>query len=132
MNKLIYLANSYSSKHKDVVDAALQRTQRRALESAVGLKLKKKYGVTLILPIAISAAMADFGLLDTGFDQWAQDDFTFISKCDEVWVMLSDGWDTSYGVREEIKFAHKHNIPVKYLDINTLLFNPTILADYDL
>jgi hypothetical protein len=132
MNKLIYLANSYTSRLPDPVDASLERAQRRLLESAVGLKIKQKYGVTLILPIALSAAMADFGLLDTGFDQWAQDDLTFISKCDEVWVMLSDGWDTSYGVREEIKFAHANRIPVKYIDITTLLFNTNILADYDL
>ncbi len=122
MNKLIYLANAYSSKLQDPIDAALQRAQRRALESAVGWKLKKKFGVTVILPIAISGAMVDLAGLDTGFDLWAADDYTFISKSDEVWVMVSDGWKESYGVQSEIKFANEHNIPVKYINPDTLMF----------
>lgn len=119
-SKLIYLANAYSSKLENKDDAKLQCAKRRLLESLIGGKLKKKYGVTLILPIAISASMADLCSFDTGFDTWAGDDFTFISKCDEVWVLTSRGYLHSYGVREEIIFAQNNNIPIFYINQRTL------------
>lgn len=115
-NQLIYLANAYSSKLEDKDQAALQQSQRRMLESSVGGRLKKRYSVTLILPIAISASMADLCKFGTGFDSWEQDDYTFISVCDEVWVLVSDGWSESVGVLAEIAFAKKHQINVRYLN----------------
>lgn len=121
-NKLVYLANAYSptGKLKGTDMGRLQASQRRGLEAFIGGQLKKTYDVTLILPIANSGSMADICDFDTGFDQWARDDYTYISKCDEVWVLVSDGWDVSYGVKEEIKFAIEQNIPVKYVNQYTL------------
>lgn len=119
-SKLIYLANAYSSKLEDKDRAKLQSEQRRLLESLIGGQLKKKYSVTLILPIAVSAAMADLCDFDTGFDTWSGDDYTFISRCDEIWVLVSEGWKESYGVTEEIFFAIENNIPVKYINKDTL------------
>lgn len=119
-SKLVYMANAYSSKLEDKDLAALQRHQRKALESSMGGRLKKKYGITLILPIAISGSMADLCEFDTGFNTWSGDDYTFISKCDEVWVLVSEGWKESYGVTEEIYFAIENNIPVKYINKETL------------
>lgn len=118
--KCIYLANSYSSFLDDPDAASLQRNQRRHLESYVGGKLKKKYGVTIILPIAISASMADLCAFGTGFSEWADDDFNFISRCDELWVLMSDGWKESVGVRAEIEYASGLGLPIKYIkDLET-------------
>ena len=119
-NTLVYLANSYSSKNPDKDRGKLESAQRRCLESYIGGALKKKYGFTFILPIAMSASMADFCEFGTGFSEWEGDDYTLISKCDELWVLLSDGWKESVGVQAEIKFAHVQKIPVKYIDKDTL------------
>ncbi len=120
-NSLIYIANSYSSKKEDKDLAGLERAQRRALESYVGGALKKKYkDHTFILPIAMSAAMVDVCSLGSGFETWERDDFTLISKCDAIWVLMSEGWNTSVGVKAEIKFAKELKIPVRYLNKNTL------------
>ncbi len=123
--KLVYLANSYSSHIKDRDKAAAQRAQRRILESSVGGRLKKKYGVTLILPIAVSASMSDLCEFGTGFDTWADDDYTFISVCNEVWVLVAHGWDTSKGVKAEIEFAHKLCMPVYYVNSIDLSLHET-------
>jgi hypothetical protein len=127
VKKLIYLANAYSSNLEDPDAAALQRSQRRQLESFVGGKLKKRYGVTVLLPIAISAAMAELCQFGTGFDEWKDDDLNFISRCDEVWVLTSDGWIESIGVQAEVKFALDNKIPIKYVNPITFDLNDEVI-----
>lgn len=119
--KVIYLANAYSSREKDRDKAKLQEATRRSLEAYIGGKLRKKYKVAVIPPIASSAAMADICEFDTGFGEWESDDLTFIGRCsDEVWVVVSDGWKESKGVQAEIAYAHSKGIPVRYINIETL------------
>lgn len=123
MGKLVvYLANKYSSSNKDPDAASLERHNRRILESYVGGKLRKKYGVALILPIALSASMSDLCDFGSGFSEWAGDDYEFIDRSDEVWVMKSHAWETSVGVKAEIKHAKATNKPVKFINIETLEF----------
>ena len=134
-NFTVYLANAYSSKLVDKDQARLEQEQRALLEAYIGGAIKKKYGCTVILPIAISAAMARLCHFGTGFDSWANDDYTFISKSDEVWVLLAKGWDKSQGVIAEIKFAKEMGITVKYLNQNTLELydghdNGDIISEY--
>lgn len=138
MKKLIYLANAYTSHSSNPDYATFERQQRRTLEAYIAGQLRKKYEVAIIAPIALSAAMADICDFDTGFKEWEGDDLLFISKSDEVWVLLSEGWDTSVGVAAEIAFAKKMNIPIKYVDKDTLALykSPNIekayLGDYNL
>lgn len=124
LNTLIYLANSYSPIGVEDIDLKNHiRFKRRLLESYVGGKLKKKYPThTFLLPIAISASMADQCSFDHGFNQWDQDDYTFISHSDEVWVLMSDGWKESVGVQAEIRFAKKIGKMIRYINSETLNF----------
>jgi hypothetical protein len=41
-----------------------------------------------------------------------------MSKCDELFVVTLDGWDTSTGVQEEIEMAKKFNIPISFVKIS--------------
>ena len=112
----VYLANAYSSQFKDPDCAKMQCANRRNLEAFVGGKLRKMYpDHCFLLPIANSAAMADLCTFGTGFDEWETDDYTFINKFDEVWVLMSDGWKESKGVQAEIKYAESIGHPVKYI-----------------
>ena len=120
MRKVVYLANPYSSKLEDPDKAALQRINRRNFESYVAGTLRKKHEVAFILPIANSGAMADVCNFGSGFEEWDQDDYAFISKADEVWVLMSSGWKESIGVQAEIKFAQGISKPVKYINPITL------------
>lgn len=120
MRKLIYLANAYSSKLKDRDLARAQEAQRRILESSVAGRIRKKYNVAVIPPIAISASMADLCEFGTGFAEWEGDDLLFISKCDELWVLVADGVQESIGVQAEIAYALATGKPVLYLDPKTL------------
>jgi len=126
MKKLIYLANAYSATGElhNTDKGRLISMQRRCLEAYAAGQLRKRYGVAIIAPIALSAAMADICDFSTGFDEWAEDDLLLISKCDEVWVLMSDGWDESYGVMAEIEYAIKRHTPIMFVDPDTFeLFN---------
>lgn len=121
LKKMVYLANPYSSKLKNKDLAAYQCANRRNLEALAGGTLRKKYkGYCFLLPIANSAAMADLCTFDTGFGEWVGDDLTFISNCDEVWVLTSPGWKESIGVQAEIAFAESlDGMRVRYVNSKT-------------
>jgi len=38
-----------------------------------------------------------------------------LAACDEVVVLMLDGWDESAGVREEVRLARGFGKPVRYL-----------------
>ena len=114
--KAVYLANPYSPLNKEAADAELTNHRRRLMEAWVGGMLIKLYGVNPILPIALSAAMSELHHFDTGFQQWVDNDYDLIRRCDEVWVLMTHGWKESVGVTAEIKYAKELGMPVKYID----------------
>lgn len=58
---------------------------------------------------------------------WEKDDYTWISICQEVWVLVdNDGaWTRSVGVQAEITFAEKIGKPIKYINPNTFQVTKT-------
>lgn len=125
----VYVANAYSAEKDYPTDpdrAELVKSCRRNLESFVGGALKKKFNgkYCFLLPIAISAGMADICSFGTGFDSWAKDDYTWITICSELWVLVDpfDAWKKSVGVQAEIKYAKWLGRPVRYVSSTTLEF----------
>jgi hypothetical protein len=44
-----------------------------------------------------------------------------MEKCDALYVIMLDGWDTSEGVQAEIQLAKKMLLEIKYLDAKDFL-----------
>ena len=42
-----------------------------------------------------------------------------IDRCDEVWVLMFDGWDKSKAVTDQIARAQEKSVPVLYMDVNS-------------
>jgi hypothetical protein len=108
--KLIYLASPYS-KYPGGREAAFKEAcaeAARVMQSGVGV----------FCPIAHSHSIEvegmDGNIMDG--DWWLEQDFTVLSKCDELWVYKMPGWNESYGVEKEIVFALAHNIPIKWVE----------------
>jgi hypothetical protein len=72
-------------------------------------------GESLRLPLCCSKAPAGMSLVPLHI-VWLNLDFDWISACDEMWVFMQPGWDTSYGVDREIKFCKKREIPVRFVN----------------
>ncbi len=117
LTKMIYIASPFS--HPDL-DVELERFNKI---TEVAASLTKKYGYAFILPITQSYQLQRIlPSLGGTFANWESIDLTFISHSDEVWVIKMEGWDRSVGVMAEIKFATGLDIPVKYLNPNSLRF----------
>jgi hypothetical protein len=48
---------------------------------------------------------------------WRRVDFSFLEDCNEIWVLMLDGWELSVGVQSEIAFALAHGIPIRYIEV---------------
>lgn len=108
--KLIYLASPYS-KYPYGREAAYLEACKEAARCM-------QSGVAVFCPIAHSHSIEKEGLDGNIMDGdwWLIQDFAVLKKCDELWVYQMPGWKDSYGVRKEIEFALKNNIPIKWVE----------------
>jgi len=115
---MIYLASPYS--HYD--PAVREQRYLDVCRTAVALI---KMGHAVFSPIAHSHALVEHGLpVDWSF--WEKHDCHHLNHCDEVVVLMLDGWEASVGVREEVRIAKEMNKPVRYIDIARLVDHRTM------
>jgi hypothetical protein len=106
---VIYLASPYTD-----CDPAVRQQRFEAACLAASALIRQ--GKTVFSPIAHSHAICQFGLpLDWAF--WEQHDLRYLEACDEVVVLMLDGWEKSRGIRAEIASARKMAKPVSYLAV---------------
>lgn len=103
--KAIYLATPYWHDDPDI------RRSRYDVANMVAGEIMKQ-GYVVFSPIShshpIQTAMGD--QQDHSF--WLTQDFYWLDLCDELWVMVTEGWKKSYGVRREIVRASEQGKPV--------------------
>jgi nucleoside 2-deoxyribosyltransferase len=104
---MIYLASPYTSDDPAVRQQRFEAACRAAAELL-------RQGKTVFSPIAMTHNLCRHGLrLDWEF--WRQHDRRFLEICDEVVVLMLDGWRESVGVQAEIAIARELGKPVTYL-----------------
>ena len=117
MSTLIYLASPYTHPDKDIEE------ERFDVVNRVTAKLICK-GLFVFSPISYSHSIltTNNNILNipSGWEFWSRFDKLIIEKCGELWVLVIPGWVTSKGIAAEVKFARSLDIPVKYLDPESL------------
>jgi len=116
--KKIYLASPYS--HPD--DTIKIHRFKRIAE--VVASLMRKDGKSLFFsPIAFSHPVALYGNMDGSWVSWKKIDIEFINFCEELWVVMLDGWKESTGVKEELRYALDQNKTVRFYqpDLDTFI-----------
>jgi len=107
---MIYLASPYS--HPD--PAVVERRFEAACQAAAALI---RQGKTVFSPVAHSHAICRYGLPgDWRF--WQRHDRKYLEACNEVVVLMLDGWQESVGVQAELVVARELDKPVSFLTIN--------------
>jgi nucleoside 2-deoxyribosyltransferase len=114
---MIYLASPYS--HPD--PAVREQRFRAACQAAVALL---HAGRVVFSPIAHSHPLAQHGL-PGNWHFWERYDRAFLERCDEVLVLMLDGWEESVGVQAEIRIARELGKPVGYLAPDLATGSPT-------
>jgi nucleoside 2-deoxyribosyltransferase len=106
---MIYLASPYTH-----VDPAIRQQRFEAACRAAAALICR--GQTVFSPIAHSHAICAFGVpLDWRF--WERLDRRYLEACDEMVVLMLDGWRESVGVKAEIAIARELGKPVTYLRV---------------
>ncbi len=67
-------------------------------------------------PISHTHPIAEETSLPLGWDYWEQYDRRFIEMCDEMYILMLDGWEDSIGVQAEIKIAKELGKKITYID----------------
>jgi len=107
---MIYLASPFT--HSD--PAVRQQRFEAACRAAAALISR---GKTVFSPISHSYGICRYGVpLDWRF--WERHDRCHLQSCDEVVVLMLDGWSESVGVQAEIAIAHELGKPVTFLSVN--------------
>ena len=70
-------------------------------------------------------ALVDYGLPpDWAF--WQRLDCELLRRCDEVVVLMLDGWESSAGVQAEVRLAGELGKPVRYVVPDDANVPPTV------
>ena len=115
---MIYLASPYS--HPDpVVRHARFRAACRAAASLL------RAGHAVFSPIAHSHPLVEHGL-PTQWGFWERFGREHLERCDEVVVLMLDGWRESVGVQAEVRIAVELGKPVWYTARGVAASSPTL------
>ena len=109
MSKLIYIASPYNHELDSV------RIQNYEKVSSLAAKLVAE-GHVALSPITYGHTLLEFHQMPYDWQFWSNFCISFLAKSDELWVYKIEGWDQSRGVEEEIQYALKNNITIKYID----------------
>ncbi len=115
----IYLASPYTILNQGLVAPAIIKKLKEARFQDVCKKAAElmQNGHQVFCPIAHSHPIELYGMDEVkSGDFWLEQDFAILIHCDELWVYMLPGWDKSSGVKREVAFAARYNIPVKYLN----------------
>lgn len=115
---MIYLASPYS--HPDPV---VREERFRAACRATAALLRA--GEVVFSPIVHSHPLVGF-TLPTAWAFWERIDRVYLERCDEVVVLMLDGWNESVGVREEIGIARRAGKRVRFLGVEDGHGSPTM------
>ena len=122
----VYLASPYT--HPDPV----VRHNRAAIVSQLAFKEFMLKGLSVYCPIAETVFIAQFGdHSDTGWDFWRKQDLPKLNSCKTLVIAMIDGWKESKGIRGEVKFAMKNNIPIEFIRLNGDRFVTNVLDMFD-
>ena len=105
---MIYLASPYSHPDPAIRDQRFRAVCRKAAELI-------EDGQVVFSPIAHTHPIAIYGNLRFDWDTWKPVDQMFLAVCDELVVLMLDGWVMSNGVLAEIDIAKNLGKPVRFL-----------------
>lgn len=113
---MIYLASPYTTNNRSVRHA---RLVANALFVKNGFNNQDK-PLTMYSPIIHGDMTEQLLGQELPYNNWIHHGIGMLLKADKMYVLCLPGWKESKGVALEIEFAQKENIPIVYIDGETL------------
>jgi hypothetical protein len=109
--KMVYLASPYTHENREV------ETERfiAAVKACGWLMVNISYVQMIYSPIAHTHPIADVCTLPGFWSFWEACDKCMLSRCDEIWILTLDGWETSTGVTAERQIASEYGLKEKFV-----------------
>lgn len=125
----VYLATPYTAYYEDgKVNQELMNKRYRDVTKCASVLMLWKYIV--FSPITHNHNIVLLNDLPRTYEFWLSYDKQFIYWCDELFVLMVDGWKESKGVNWEINYAKEINKPVRYIE-KEILNLPNPIPCYD-
>ena len=124
IKKLIYLASPYFNRKPksegetdDDYESRCKLIHELRYQKAIDAtaKLMSK-GLAVYSPIVATHPVAVKHELPLGSEYWMQFDEVMLSRCNELCVLMIDGWKESPGVQREIDIAKKIGVEITYIE----------------
>lgn len=110
MTRVAYLCSPYSHPDKRVM-------ARRFIEVCEVAGDLMTQGVVVYSPIAHSHVVAEHSYLPPqDHEFWMRQCLPMVGKCDELIVLMLEGWEESRGIRAEVAQAALEGVPVRYME----------------
>jgi len=106
---MIYLAAPYTHPDPRVREARFDA-------ACVATAALVRAGQIVFSPIVHGHPLVRFDL-PIEWEYWERFDREFLQRCDEVAVLMIDGWRESRGVQAEIDLAIDMDLPIRYLPL---------------
>jgi len=104
-----YLATPYSNE-----DSEIEHKRFNDINGISARLFQKR--LMVFSPISHSHPIKQVGCLPGDWEFWNTFDRCIIRSCESLIVYRADGWDSSIGVREEIKIAESFSMDIYYID----------------
>lgn len=111
--ELIYLASPYSSDDRNIKEKRFREVSQAAAELI-------RRGHIIFSPVVHFHPIAIEGELPGNWSFWKQIDTTYLKCCSRMFVLMIPGWESSVGIKGEIDIAKNLEIPICYVDPNSL------------
>jgi hypothetical protein len=109
--KIIYLASVYSWPYDETVDSKVKEKRFRTVAKCAGkIHLKGEYNV--YSPIAHCHPIQKYAKLPFSYS-WYEDDLDILRRMDELWIMDTEGWNHSIGIKKEIELAKELGLRIR-------------------
>ncbi len=107
--KKIFVAGPYNGGDTQIKEFRLNKITEYCTNLFLG-------GLTPVSPLLMGLNLAKFASLPTDTDTWKVFSQTLMRGCDELHVLMIEGFDVSKGVGYEIEAAKSMGIVIKYIE----------------
>lgn len=110
MSKKIFVAGPYNASDKSIMENRMNTIKDYCVKQFLE-------GNSPISALLMGLVYAQHANLPTDTNTWRTFSETLLKGCDELHVLMLDGWEQSSGVKSEIESATKLNISIKYIKL---------------